>query len=72
MFGNEGKDAAKMFANTLKGLEQAKKQLLNNLTAEQLKGVSSEAADLNRAMSAAKNGDTEELNKYVKKYANIN
>ena len=72
MIGNDGKDAAKTFGKMLNNLENAKKQLFSSLNEEQLKAVAPESADFSRVMNAAKNGDTEELNKYVAKYANIN
>ena len=72
MIGNNGKETAELFGKTLKSLQNAKKQLFSSLNEEQLKGVTTEAADFTRVMDAAKNGNVEELNKYVAKYANIN
>jgi hypothetical protein len=72
MFGNNDKETAKMFGQTLKGLENAKRQLFSNLSEEQLKGVAKEGVEFTRVMKAVKTGNSEELNKYVSKYANIN
>ncbi len=72
MIGQNEKETAKTLKKTIKSLENVKNQLFTNLTEEQLKAVAPVSADFSRVMNAAKNGNTEELNKYVAKYANIN
>ena len=72
MLGNDAKETAKVFEKTLKSLENAKKQLFSSLNEEQLKEIAPAAADFTRVMQAAKDGNIEELNKYISQYANIN
>tara|TARA_R110000772_G_scaffold96431_1_gene195097 strand:- start:207 stop:437 length:231 start_codon:yes stop_codon:yes gene_type:complete len=66
------KDIAKNLKKSLSRLERVKNEALKDLTPEQMAEISPISADFSRVMKATKNGNVDELNKYISKYANFN
>jgi len=66
------KDIAKNLKKSLASLERVKNEALKALTPEQMAEIAPISADFSRVMKATKEGNVDELNKYISKYADFN
>ena len=72
MQNNELNDVTKNLKKQLKVLENVGNGAFKKMAEGNYKQVQGFQADFNKAMKAAQNGDTEELNNLSKRYANTN
>jgi hypothetical protein len=66
------KEIAGNLKKTLARLERVKNEALKDLNAEQMAEIAPISADFSRVMKATRDGDVEELNKYISKYGGFN
>jgi hypothetical protein len=66
------KDIAANLKKTLSTLERVKNDALKQLNAEQMAEIAPISADFTRVMKATREGNVDELNKYISKYADFN